>query len=280
MSRYEKSSVIITSNRSVDDWGKLLGYAVVTAPLLDRILHRSDENASGEVAPLLAYLPTLQRQHQLAVLVVHHARKSAGRMRAGQALRGSFEFHAWGDSNLYLRRSGGELSRKPLVVARSRFSQPSHTLLVLPIRRDKGLERPGIVSGHGILLAGWNSQREHRDSRIERDSPAPERYIEEWERRIEVAIETSATIPETERTALVQARRGQGIFRDNVSSIEHACRIARVERMEHLIGSHIQPWRDGSNEGRLDGANGLLLTPTVDHLFDKGFIWVRLFSAA
>jgi hypothetical protein len=42
------------------------------------------------------------------VLVVHHARKSAGRMRAGQALRGSS--HAWGDSNLYLRRSGGELT--------------------------------------------------------------------------------------------------------------------------------------------------------------------------
>jgi hypothetical protein len=73
-------------------------------------LHRIDENASGEVAPLLAYLCTLQRQHQLAVLVVHHARKSAGRMRAGQALRGSSEFHAWGDSNLYLRRSGGELT--------------------------------------------------------------------------------------------------------------------------------------------------------------------------
>jgi len=36
--------------------------------------------------------------------------KSAGRMRAGQALRGSSEFHAWGDSNLYLRRSGGELN--------------------------------------------------------------------------------------------------------------------------------------------------------------------------
>ena len=55
-------------------------------------------------------------------------------------------------------------------------------------------------------------------------------------------------------------------------SIEHACRITRVERMEHLIASHIQPWRDSSNEGRLDRENGLLLTPTVDHLFDKGFI--------
>jgi RecA-family ATPase len=69
-------------------------------------LHRIDENASGEVAPLLAYLRELQRRHGVAVIVVHHAKKGAGRARAGQALRGSSEFHAWGDSNLYLRRNG------------------------------------------------------------------------------------------------------------------------------------------------------------------------------
>jgi len=112
----------------------------------------------------------------------------------------------------------------------------------------------------------------HEVSRIERDSPAPERDIEEWERRVEVAIATDAAIRETERTALVQARRGQGLFRDNVRAVERACRITRVERMEHLIASHVQPWRDSSNVQRLDGENGLLLTPTVDHLFDKGFI--------
>jgi len=67
-------------------------------------LHRIDENVSGEVAPLLAYLRELQRRHAIAVILVHHARKGAGNMRAGQALRGSSEFHAWGDSNLYLRR--------------------------------------------------------------------------------------------------------------------------------------------------------------------------------
>ncbi len=68
-------------------------------------LHRIDENASGEVAPILAFLRDLQRQHDLAVLLVHHAKKSSGNVRAGQALRGSSEFHAWGDSNLYLRRT-------------------------------------------------------------------------------------------------------------------------------------------------------------------------------
>ena len=72
-------------------------------------LHRIDENASGEVAPLLAYLRELQRRYALAVLVVHHAKKGAGNVRAGQALRGSSEFHAWGDSNLYLRRDGEAL---------------------------------------------------------------------------------------------------------------------------------------------------------------------------
>jgi hypothetical protein len=112
----------------------------------------------------------------------------------------------------------------------------------------------------------------YETSRVERDSPAPERDIEEWERRVEVAIVTDEAIRETERLALVQARRGQGIFRDNVRTIERACRITRVERAEHLIASHVQPWRDSSNEQRLDGENGLLLTPTVDHLFDKGFI--------
>ena len=67
-------------------------------------LHRIDENVSGEVAPLLAFLRELQRRHATAIAVVHHARKGAGTVRAGQALRGSSEFHAWGDSNLYLRR--------------------------------------------------------------------------------------------------------------------------------------------------------------------------------
>jgi len=55
------------------------------------------------VAPLLAYLRQLQRRYGTAVLLVHHARKG-GHVRPGQALRGSSEFHAWGDSNLYLRR--------------------------------------------------------------------------------------------------------------------------------------------------------------------------------
>jgi hypothetical protein len=49
---------------------------------------------------VLAFLRELQRRHDIAVVLVHHDRKGAGTIRAGQALRGSSEFHAWGDSNL------------------------------------------------------------------------------------------------------------------------------------------------------------------------------------
>ena len=66
-------------------------------------LHGVDENAVAEIAPILGFLRDLQRRFETAVLLVHHARKS-GATRPGQALRGSSELHAWGDSNLYLRR--------------------------------------------------------------------------------------------------------------------------------------------------------------------------------
>jgi len=39
MSRYEKSSTLITSNRDIEDWPKLLGDAVIVTPLLDRLMH-------------------------------------------------------------------------------------------------------------------------------------------------------------------------------------------------------------------------------------------------
>jgi hypothetical protein len=55
--------------------------------------------------------------------------------------------------------------------------------------------------------------------------------------------------------------------------IEQRCRITGVSNPVHLIASHCKPWRDCDNhEERLNGENGLLLTPSIDHLFDRGFI--------
>ena len=73
-------------------------------------LHRVDENDATQIAALLSYLRELQRQFHLAVLLVHHARKDSHATRPGQALRGSSELHGWGDSNLYLRRKGSQLT--------------------------------------------------------------------------------------------------------------------------------------------------------------------------
>ncbi len=96
--------------------------------------------------------------------------------------------------------------------------------------------------------------------------------VAQWELHLQEEIQGDDKIPETERLALVQARKGQGLFKKRVLKLEDCCRVTRVNRIEHLRASHCRPWRDSSNPERLDGENGLLLTPSIDHLFDRGFI--------
>jgi hypothetical protein len=66
-------------------------------------LHACDENRADEVSALLGFLRTLQRQHQVAIVVVHHLSKKH-RRDLGQSLRGSGDLHAWSDSSAYLVR--------------------------------------------------------------------------------------------------------------------------------------------------------------------------------
>jgi HNH endonuclease len=96
--------------------------------------------------------------------------------------------------------------------------------------------------------------------------------LDVWERRLEEQVESDGTLPETDREAIVRARRGQGLFKQRVMRIESRCRVTGVDNLSHLLASHCKPWRDSSNEERLNGENGLLLTPSIDHLFDRGFI--------
>jgi hypothetical protein len=98
------------------------------------------------------------------------------------------------------------------------------------------------------------------------------RGIVEWEDRECSRISDDQELPDTEKQSLIKARRGQGLFRQKVGRLERFCRVTRVARPEHLIASHIKPWRESDNRERLFEGNGLLLTPTVDHLFDRGFI--------
>jgi hypothetical protein len=75
-----------------------------------------------------------------------------------------------------------------------------------------------------------------------------------------------------EKQQLVKARRGQGVFRDNVEAREPFCRITRVSNPRYLRASHIKPWRKSSDSEKLDGNNGLMLAPHIDFLFDRGLI--------
>jgi predicted restriction endonuclease len=118
---------------------------------------------------------------------------------------------------------------------------------------------PSILNGNVVLSAA--------DS-VEVELPS----IAEWEDTEQRQVEQRTEIPETQRRAIVLARRGQGLFKQNVSRFESRCRITHVNNPTHLVASHIKPWRESNNDERLSGGNGFLLTPSIDHLFDRGFI--------
>ncbi|WP_313179529.1 HNH endonuclease [Stenotrophomonas sp.] len=85
-------------------------------------------------------------------------------------------------------------------------------------------------------------------------------------------LKEDRNIGETEKAQLIKARKGQGIYRKNVSDIEKACRVTGTSDAKFLIASHIKPWAKSENAERLDGNNGLLLAPHIDRLFDRGYI--------
>lgn len=78
--------------------------------LLDPLvrLHRLDENSASDISGLLGYIRDLQRRFDVAIVLVHHASKKQ-RAQPGQALRGSSDLHAIGDSNAYLARKNRQL---------------------------------------------------------------------------------------------------------------------------------------------------------------------------
>lgn len=88
-----------------------------------------------------------------------------------------------------------------------------------------------------------------------------------------VEILSDPSIPMTEREALVKSRIGQGRFRENLKKFwSGKCAVTGLSMTQILKASHIKPWRDSDNYERLDGFNGLLLTPNLDSLFDRFLI--------
>jgi putative restriction endonuclease len=133
----------------------------------------------------------------------------------------------------------------------------------------QGLARVLLDLAEPSLSSLADSQHLHEPEPLAIADPV---VLVEWEDALQAQIAARASIPETTRKALIQARRGQGQFKQNVLSMEPRCRLTGVINPTHLVASHIKPWRESNDDERLAGANGLLLTPSVDHLFDRGFI--------
>jgi putative restriction endonuclease len=75
-----------------------------------------------------------------------------------------------------------------------------------------------------------------------------------------------------EKEALIRARRGHGRYRQDLERVEIGCRLTGLIDRRHLRASHIKPWCESNDHEKLDPNNGLLLSPHIDHLFDRGYI--------
>jgi hypothetical protein len=82
-------------------------------------------------------------------------------------------------------------------------------------------------------------------------------------------IELSSTIS----SQVLEVRTKQSLFKRRLLTVEKECRLTRIADLRFLRASHIKPWsKCASGDERIDGSNGLLLSPAADHLFDRGWI--------
>ncbi len=77
----------------------------------------------------------------------------------------------------------------------------------------------------------------------------------------------------TERSGLITSRVGQGAYRKRIiHRWEYQCAVTGFNKLDILVASHILPWKDSTDQQRLDVNNGILLSPTYDALFDRHLI--------
>tara|TARA_R110001592_G_scaffold221139_2_gene475808 strand:+ start:16718 stop:17434 length:717 start_codon:yes stop_codon:yes gene_type:complete len=81
-----------------------------------------------------------------------------------------------------------------------------------------------------------------------------------------------ANVNSTTTKTDIETRLGQGKYRQNLIKIWRKCAVTGFSRVDLLIASHIKPWNQSTDVERVDPYNGLLLSPTLDKLFDRGYI--------
>ena len=86
-------------------------------------------------------------------------------------------------------------------------------------------------------------------------------------------LDLLATLDDTEAEALIKARTCQGVFRKRQLERWKSCAVSNCGFAGALVASHIKPWAHcDTKDERVGAANGLLLTPNLDKLFDMGLI--------
>lgn len=99
------------------------------------------------------------------------------------------------------------------------------------------------------------------------------RNVEELLLRPEIPdVITDPNLSKTEKWQFILGRIGQNYFRTKLIDHWGKCSVSGCSKLEVLKASHIKPWSDSTSTERLDVHNGLLLTPNLDTLFDKGYI--------
>lgn len=93
-----------------------------------------------------------------------------------------------------------------------------------------------------------------------------------FEQNLLYETEQDYSISETTRKAIINARIGQGVFKNELLKKYSRCIITNVDNKKLLMASHIKPWAVSDNQERIIVDNGFLLTPTFDKLFDIGLI--------
>jgi hypothetical protein len=178
---------------------------------------------------------------------------------------------AWSDTGWEVRIDW-ELLEKPI-------RPKDHLELIAPLLPSKN--SPLQANGNGnqsCYLAGINEALGNLVlSLAEGVNPSFADDIEQHQADLEgdaiEAVIKASTLETTEKLQLTKARIGQGLFRTQLEAIEPKCRVTGVTNKALLIASHIKPWSKCENNAeRLDGNNGLLLSPHIDRLFDRGWI--------
>jgi hypothetical protein len=163
------------------------------------------------------------------------------------ALSGAFKYLlTWGDSYY-------DAKAIAVQAIRTKHAELAHL-------RGNSFEGDATTIAAPLRAAGWEViDKRDLDKRKEED--IHERQIQDRQ-----------NIGPVEKLQLVKSRRGQGQFRHNVLLREPRCRVTGISDPIHLRASHIKPWSKSNDQEKIDGNNGLMLAPHIDHLFDSGWI--------